>query len=269
MYKMLGRFSELKDEEARYAYADTVNNAFLRAQIEQLRKERGFSQEKLAELVGTKQSGISRWLNSGFSTCKVESLRKFAKAYGVRLRISLEEFGTLPSDVEGFTKDRLTPRKFEDDPAFKEPAAKEPEPEEVLVEVVGNPVVLPPPITGLGLGSVDQEGLQQVRAAAMNHDWLIDYLRGGPNTDSPGLGAVDNPPSQPPPPQRIPDRYNGFSLVPARQGTVPRQQQGPELNRGAIVPHPCGSSEGDGVIGTNRKLPYRPRPRDARRKKRA
>jgi transcriptional regulator with XRE-family HTH domain len=166
VYKMLGRFSELKDEEARYAYADTVNNAFLRAQIEQLRKERGFSQEKLAELVGTKQSGISRWLNSGFSTCKVESLRKFAKAYGVRLRISLEEFGTLPSDVEGFTKDRLTPRKFEDDPAFKEPAANEPEPEEVLVEAVGNPVVLPPPITGLGLGSVDQGGIERVRGAA-------------------------------------------------------------------------------------------------------
>jgi transcriptional regulator with XRE-family HTH domain len=163
--KMFERFNELKDEEARYAYADAVNNAFLRAQIEQLRKERGFSQGKLAELVGTKQSGISRWLNSGFSTCKVESLRKFAKAYGVRLRISLEEFGTLPSDVQGFTKDRLAPRKFEEDPAFKQPTVEETKVGGVLVSAaVGNPGALPP-TSPFGLSGADWERMEQVRAA--------------------------------------------------------------------------------------------------------
>ena len=120
MNKVLERLKELIDEESRYAYADTVADAFLIGQIKTLREERGLTQEQLATLVGTQQSGISRWLNSGFSTCKVETLRKFAKAYGVRLRISFEEFGTLPTDVGGFTKERLTPRKFEDDPAFKD-----------------------------------------------------------------------------------------------------------------------------------------------------
>jgi transcriptional regulator with XRE-family HTH domain len=117
--------NELKDEDRRYAYADTVTDAFLTGQIKTLREERGLTQEGLAKLVGTKQSGISRWLNSGFSGCKVESLRKFAHAYGVRLRISFEPFSTLPDDVEGFTKERLAPPRFEDDPAFNENPVKQ------------------------------------------------------------------------------------------------------------------------------------------------
>jgi transcriptional regulator with XRE-family HTH domain len=118
--------TEFGSEEARYAYADSVTNAFVTGQIKELREARNLTQDELADLVGTKQSGISRWLNSGFSSCKVETLRKFARAFGVRLRISFEEFGTLPSDVKGFTNDRLAPRKFEDDPAFKA-QAEEPE----------------------------------------------------------------------------------------------------------------------------------------------
>jgi len=126
--KVLERFkNELKDEESRYTYADAVTDAFLTGQIKALREERGFTQEELAKLVGTQQSGISRWLNSGFSGCKVESLRKFARAYGVRLRISFEEFGTLPTDVEGFSKERLAPRRFEDDPVLNPTKVCEPE----------------------------------------------------------------------------------------------------------------------------------------------
>jgi transcriptional regulator with XRE-family HTH domain len=118
--KILERLKDVKDDESRYAYADAVTNTFLTGQIKALQKARGLTQEELAERVRTQQSGISRWMNSGFSTCKVETLRKFARAYGVRLRISFEPFGTLPADIVGFTEDRLAPPKFEDDPAFKE-----------------------------------------------------------------------------------------------------------------------------------------------------
>ena len=123
MDKVLERLkTEFQSTEARYAYADSVTNAFLTAQIKALREDRRLTQEKLAELVGTKQSGISRWQNSGYSNCKVESLRKFAEAFGVRLRIRFEEFGTLPDEVNGFDERSLTPRRFEDDPAFNEPS---------------------------------------------------------------------------------------------------------------------------------------------------
>jgi uncharacterized protein (DUF433 family)/DNA-binding XRE family transcriptional regulator len=141
--KVLGRLeNELKDEESRYAYADAVTDAFLTGQIKALREERGLTQEELAKLIGTQQSGISRWLNSGFSSCKVESLRKFARAYGVRLRISFEEFGSLPADIAGFTVERLAPRKFQDDPVFKSQPNEMPEETELFRDIEIRPDVM-------------------------------------------------------------------------------------------------------------------------------
>jgi transcriptional regulator with XRE-family HTH domain len=110
---------DFQNEDNRYVYADTVTNAFVSAQIKALKEDRKLSQEELAELIGTQQSGISRLLRSDYSAWKVETLRKLARAFGVRLRITFEEFGTLADDVSGFTKDRLLPKKFTDDPAFK------------------------------------------------------------------------------------------------------------------------------------------------------
>jgi transcriptional regulator with XRE-family HTH domain len=111
--------NDFKDEEARYAYADSVVNAFVSAQIKALREDRDLNQEELATLIGTKQSGVSRLERSDYSAWKIETLRKLARAFGVRLRISFEEFGTIVDEVSGFTSDRLLPRKFENDPAFK------------------------------------------------------------------------------------------------------------------------------------------------------
>ena len=112
---------DLEDEEARYAYTDTVTNAFVSAQIKALREERGFNQEELAALIGTKQSGISRLEKSDYSAWKVETLRKLAKALGVRLRIRFEGFGTLVEEIKGFDDSNLLPKKFEDDPVFHPP----------------------------------------------------------------------------------------------------------------------------------------------------
>ena len=125
MNKLLQRLKDGLNEDARYVYADAVTNALLTAQIKALREDRGLTQEQLAELVGTQQSGISRWQNSGYSGCKVDTLRKFARAFGVRLRITFEEFGSLPEDAGEFNKHRLAPRKFEDDPAFNAEALQE------------------------------------------------------------------------------------------------------------------------------------------------
>lgn len=108
----------LADEDSRYIYADTVTNALVAAQIKALREERGLSQERLAHLMGTKQSGISRLQKNDYSAWKVGTLRKFARAFGVRLCISFEEFGTLIDDLGGLNEKRLSPRKFADDPVF-------------------------------------------------------------------------------------------------------------------------------------------------------
>ena len=106
------------NEDNRYAYADSATNAFVSAQIKSLKEKRGLTQEKLAELIGTQQSGISRLLRADYAAWNIETLRKLARAFGVRLSIRFEEFGTLLPDISGFNEERLTPRKFEEDPVF-------------------------------------------------------------------------------------------------------------------------------------------------------
>jgi transcriptional regulator with XRE-family HTH domain len=155
---------DFQDEEARYIYADSVTNAFVSAQIKALREDRELTQDELAELIGTQQSGVSRLERPDYAAWKIETLRKLARAFRVRLRIRFEEFGTLRDEVSGFDRKNLVPRKFEDDPAFKEPTVKEPAPEEVFAEAAKNPGIVPhTPLLGLG---GDQEGLERVRAAA-------------------------------------------------------------------------------------------------------
>jgi transcriptional regulator with XRE-family HTH domain len=112
-----------QDETSRYAYVESYLNASIASQIKKLRGQ--MSQQELAEKIGTKQSGISRLENANYSAWKVETLRKLARAFGLRLRISFEEFGTLVPEIENFKKGTLTRRRFENDPAFKEALTEE------------------------------------------------------------------------------------------------------------------------------------------------
>ena len=121
MNELLDRLAKEFEDDAdgRYAYVDALSNALVSAQIKALREDRKLSQEELADRIGTKQSGISRLERSDYSTWKVETLRKLARAFGVRLKISFEEFGTIVDDVSSFDAETLAPKRFEEDPAFK------------------------------------------------------------------------------------------------------------------------------------------------------
>ena len=120
MNQLLERLrKDLSNEDNRYAYADAMTNAYVSAQIKALKEDRNLNQGQLADLIGTQQSGVSRLLRPDYSAWNVETLRKLARAFGVRLRISFEEFGTLLDDVSGFNRKNLLPQKFEDDPVFK------------------------------------------------------------------------------------------------------------------------------------------------------
>jgi transcriptional regulator with XRE-family HTH domain len=119
MSELLERLrEEFLDDDARYAYAEAFLNSSVAAQIKTLRETQELSQEELADLIGTKQSGISRLENVNYSAWKVETLRKIARAYGLRLKISFEEFGTLVTEIENFSKQALKRRTFSDDPIF-------------------------------------------------------------------------------------------------------------------------------------------------------
>ncbi|MGH9357859.1 MAG: helix-turn-helix domain-containing protein [Terriglobia bacterium] len=109
---------ELSNEEYRYAYDEDFLNTYVATQIRVLREQRGLKQEELAKLIGTKQSGVSRLENVNYSAWKTDTLRKVARALGVRLRISFETFGSLLGDSAKFSPQNLQRPRFEEDPAF-------------------------------------------------------------------------------------------------------------------------------------------------------
>jgi transcriptional regulator with XRE-family HTH domain len=111
------------DPEARYAYAEDFLNTVIASQIYVLREQQGMTQAELAAAIGTKQSGISRLENVNYSAWKTQTLKKIARALGVRLRVTFETFGTLLDEDDSFSKKSLQRDRFEDDPTFHDTAA--------------------------------------------------------------------------------------------------------------------------------------------------
>jgi transcriptional regulator with XRE-family HTH domain len=110
---------EFQDEEYRYAYAEDFLNTWVATQIVTLREQRRLSQTELGELIGTKQPGISRLEDVNHSTWKTETLKRLARALGVRLKITFETFGSLLDEDDGFNREFLKRPEFKDDPVFK------------------------------------------------------------------------------------------------------------------------------------------------------
>jgi transcriptional regulator with XRE-family HTH domain len=110
-----GQFS---DEDYRYGFAEAFLNSYIAAQIKIIREQQEMTQAQLAEKIGTKQAGISRLENVNYRAWRVETLTRLARAFRLRLRISFEEFGTLPDEVDNFGKESLERAPFDEDPIF-------------------------------------------------------------------------------------------------------------------------------------------------------
>ena len=111
---------EFQDEDYRYAYAEDFLNTWVATQIVTLREQRGLNQTELGELIGTKQPGVSRLENVNHSTWKTETLKRIARALGVRLKISFETFGSLMEEDANFSRRFLMRPEFDKDPGLLE-----------------------------------------------------------------------------------------------------------------------------------------------------
>lgn len=106
----------LRDFEYAVGYAESFLDTFVGTQIKVLREQRGMSQADLAIASGTSQSAMSRNEDVNYSKWSVGTLKRLAEALGVRLHISLEPFGTLPLEVDRFSRDYLERPSHANDP---------------------------------------------------------------------------------------------------------------------------------------------------------
>lgn len=120
---------ELRDPEFSEGYAESFLNSYIATQIKVIREQRNMKQADLAREVGTTQTAISRIENVNYSSWNVNTLKKLARAFGVRLRVSFETYGTLPDEVGKFTQESLQRTERENDPGLLE--RKEPQREQV------------------------------------------------------------------------------------------------------------------------------------------
>lgn len=162
-----------KNEEVRYAYAESALNTFVASQLKVLREQREMSQGQLAETAGTRQSGISRLENVNYSSWKVETLRRLARALGVRLKISFEEFGTLIPEIQNFQKENLRRARFADDPVFSGCTVRGPKLEATFASASEQFARFPVAAQAINLGAV------QLSGTTMAGDLIVKQPRKG------------------------------------------------------------------------------------------
>lgn len=120
---------EFQDEDYRYAYDEEFSNSRMATQIKVIREQQGLKQVELAELADMKQSRISALEDVNYNSWSVSTLRRIARALGVRFAFGFESWGELLPEVDSFGRRALERPKFEDDPAFKAPPTSEEEAE--------------------------------------------------------------------------------------------------------------------------------------------
>lgn len=106
------------DEDYRYAYAESFMNFYIAAQIKVLREGKDLTREEFARELGTRKATISRMEDVSYESWTLGMLKKVARAFGVRLKVSFEEFGTLVREIENFSREELTRLSFDQDPIF-------------------------------------------------------------------------------------------------------------------------------------------------------
>lgn len=111
--------SEFSDKEYAHAYMESHAISRLAAQVHAIRKQRGWSQQKLADLSGVAQERISKIESGDFTSLTMSSLNKLARAFDVDLRVAFEAFSAGILDVVNLRRETLeVPRRESDLASF-------------------------------------------------------------------------------------------------------------------------------------------------------
>ena len=103
----------LEDPEYRRIFVDEHVSTGLAFQIRQLREDREWTQEQLAQRTGKAQETISLWENPDYGRYSLRTLKDLAAAFDVALLVRFAPFTDLASWVTELTPERLAPPNFD------------------------------------------------------------------------------------------------------------------------------------------------------------
>lgn len=100
-------WDELRDPEFAHAFFDEFLNTKIATQINVIREQRQLTQKELAARATMAQERICLLENVNYSSWSVNTLRRIAKALGVRLNVSFEPFSAGIKEVQNFKRPAL------------------------------------------------------------------------------------------------------------------------------------------------------------------
>ena len=109
---------EFHDRDYRHVYADESLNTHIATQIKVLREQRGMTQQQLAKATGMAQPRIAVLEDINYPSWSINTLRRLANAFDLRLTVRFETFSSLIPEIEGFSAESLERVSFEDDAWF-------------------------------------------------------------------------------------------------------------------------------------------------------
>jgi transcriptional regulator with XRE-family HTH domain len=109
---------EFHDKEYRHAYADESLNTYIATQIKVLREQQELTQTGLADLTEMAQPRIAVLEDINYSSWSINTLRRIAKAFDLRLSVKFETFSSLIPEIETFSRESLERQPFDEDTSF-------------------------------------------------------------------------------------------------------------------------------------------------------
>jgi len=109
---------EFRDKEYRDTYADESLNTFIATQIKILREQRELTQRELADLTGMAQPRIAVLEDVNYASWSINTLRRIAEAFDLRLSVKFETFSSLIPEIETMNEKTLQRDSFAQDSWF-------------------------------------------------------------------------------------------------------------------------------------------------------
>lgn len=107
------RLRKMDSKEYRDHFSRAAIRELLSAQIRTTREARGWSQAKLAEAIGSKQSAVSRLENLDDQGVSLATLERVAQALDVALVVRLAPFEELSDWMSDLTADQFAVKGWE------------------------------------------------------------------------------------------------------------------------------------------------------------
>ena len=107
-------WSSLQDEEYRQEYAADVGTG-LAFQIKLIREKNGWTQQALADRVGSHQPTIHQWENPDYGNHTLNSLKSLASAFDLGLMVKFVPFSELVYWNANLTPEKLAPLSFDEE----------------------------------------------------------------------------------------------------------------------------------------------------------